>query len=314
MDRPKDEATTLPNDELLSKIEDSTTTRKDRMLGAVIDGRYRVLKLIGRGGMGKVYLAEQIDIGRKVALKVMQAQCLDEDDPSFKFFRQEARTLARLNHINVAQIYDASFTGDYIYIAMEYVEGESLRDRLNRESKLEVADAVHILRNVCAGLEAAHQRDIIHRDIKPGNIMLTHDIAGVQVKVLDFGIAILDRTSADLSPTGVGEFVGTPAYMSPEQIRGEQLNAASDVYSLGVVAYEMIVGTNPFVNSGSPSTGFDYSRNAWTIIDNQINMMPPDIHSLVSDIPVRIGEAIMRALEKFPLERFTSAGQFAQAL
>jgi serine/threonine protein kinase len=285
--------------------KDQPTLRQDPLVGMVLEGRYNLMSLLGRGGMGQVYLAEQMTTGRKVAVKTMLALNMDEDDQLVKFFRHEIKALAKLNHPNIAQVYDASTTGNLFYIAIEYVEGESLRDRLNRCGRLGVEEAVHILREACSGLHAAHQRDIIHRDIKPDNIMLTSDLDGSpHAKILDFGIAIVAEISAMENDTGAGEFAGTVAYMSPEQAQSSKLSPQSDIYSLGVVGYEILTGTNPFATSRSP----------FQVAMNHVTLTPPRMSHSVPDIPAFIEEAIMKALEKSPGDRFATAREFAGAL
>ncbi len=285
--------------------DDQPTLRQDPLVGTVLEGRYKVMSLLGRGGMGKIYLAEQVATGRKVAIKTMLALDMDEDDQLVKFFRHEIKALAKLNHPNIAQVYDASTTSSFFYIAIEYVEGETLRDRLKRCGRLMIEEAVHILQEVCSGLHVAHQMDIIHRDIKPENIMLTSDLDGSpHAKILDFGIAIVERISAMENPTGVGEFAGTVAYMSPEQAESEKLTPLSDIYSLGVVGYEILTGINPFATSRSPIQ----------VAMNHVTLTPPRMRDSVPDIPSFIDEAIMKALEKSPRDRFATAKGFANAL
>lgn len=292
---------------------DADTLRTDPLLGKLLDGRYRILKSLGAGGMGFVYLGEQISTARKVAIKILRSFRWDDKDDAWtekdnqllRFFQQEARALARLNHINIAQVYDASTEGDILYIAMEYIEGTPLRTYLKSKGKLNFKDATPILKGACEALDAAHKVNIIHRDIKPDNIMIAPvSDTSFTVKLLDFGIAVLDNLSALQNETGVGEFAGTPAYMSPEQVSGERLSPASDIYSLGVVGYEILTGANPFVSG----------RNPYQTAANQIKLTPPSMSDFVSEVPPRTEAAIMKALEKNPLERFSTAKEFADAL
>jgi serine/threonine-protein kinase len=210
MDDTLPDQPTLPNQQ--------PVPRQDPLIGTVLDGRYKILKLLGQGGMGKVYLAHQLATERKVAVKTMLAPDEDKDSELLKFFRHEMKALGKVNHAYVAQVYDATTAGNTFYMALEYIEGETLRDRLKRDCRLGVGDAVHVLCKVCEGLQAAHDMDIIHRDIKPENIMITSDPDGsAGVKILDFGLAILEKMSALENCTAWGEFAGTPGYMSPEQ-------------------------------------------------------------------------------------------------
>ena len=212
-------------------------------------GPYEVVALIGAGGMGEVWLATELRLGRKVALKLLPADLTRDPDRILRF-EQEARAASALNHPNVCTIYalDQTSEGQH-YIAMEYVEGETLRRRL-ATSRLSVREALDIAIQVAAALSVAHAAGIVHRDIKPENVMLRPD--GV-VKVLDFGLAKLApaisegaQTTQMAVNTDAGTVVGTAAYMSPEQTRGEQLDARTDVFSLGVVLYEMATGVPPF--------------------------------------------------------------------
>jgi serine/threonine-protein kinase len=277
----------------------------DPLVATVLDGRYRILQLLGRGGMGLVYLADQIATARKVAVKIMLAGVADEDTRLLDFFRQEMRSLAKINHPNVAQIYDAVTTGKTLYIVLEYVEGESLRTRLMQRGRLNTEEAAGILREVCAGLQAAHDNDIIHRDIKPENIMIARGPGNKgQAKILDFGLAILDQMSACRCDTGVGEFAGTPRYMSPEQAMSQKLSPATDIYSLGVVGYEMLTGVNPFVTDTHPIM----------VAMNHVKLVPKRVRDCVDGIPRYLDKAIMRALAKTPDGRHASAKEFADAL
>jgi serine/threonine-protein kinase len=234
----------------------------------------------------------------------MQAQAVGQSEESLNFFRQEAEALARLNHPSIAQVYDASVSGNDLYIAMEYIEGESLRDKLRREGALPLGEAVRILREACIGLDTAHRLGIIHRDMKPENLMLVREELGcIKVKILDFGLAILDNKDAMENITGAVMITGTPSYMSPEQIRGLTVTPATDVYSLGVIGYEMLTGKNPF--EGKEMTQVMY---------NHVYVSPPSIRSVVPKVPQELEEVLMRALEKDPQNRYATAGEFAHAL
>ncbi len=210
--------------------------------------RYRILRRLGAGGMGTVFLAEQIGVGnRPVALKVLQRKLLD--DPEFLTrFGNEAASTGRIHHPNVVTIYESGQEDDGTpYIAMEYLEGQNLRETLRALGPLPPSEAAEVVQQVARGLNAAHRLGIIHRDLKPDNIFLTRDDEGaLTVKVLDFGIAKLRESSTH---TMTGALLGTPAYMSFEQasgMRSDELDARSDVYALGIVAYEMLTGRVPF--------------------------------------------------------------------
>ena len=223
-------------------------TETEAQLAAGLSRRFRLVRRLGTGGMGTVFLAEQIGVGnRPVALKVLNRKLLD--DPDFLLrFQNEAGSTGRIHHPNVVTIYESAQADDGTpYIAMEFLEGESLREASEEAGRPAGAEVVEITQQVAEGLDAAHDLGIIHRDLKPDNIFLTRDKRGrLVVKVVDFGIAKL-RESATHTQTGM--VLGTPAYMSFEQasgMRSDELDARSDIYSLGVVVYEMLTGRVPF--------------------------------------------------------------------
>src|ERR1019366_6286911 len=223
-------------------------TESDAQLASGLSSRYRILRRLGQGGMGTAFLAEQVGVGnRPVALKVLNRKFLD--DPDFlQRFQNEAGSTGRIHHPNVVTIFESAQGDDGTpYIAMEFLEGESLREVLKQRGALPLPEVAEILQQAARGLNAAHRLGIIHRDLKPDNIVLTHGDEGeLVVKVVDFGIAKL-RESATHTMTGT--VLGTPAYMSYEQasgMRSDELDARSDIYSLGVVVYEMLTGRTPF--------------------------------------------------------------------
>jgi serine/threonine-protein kinase len=240
------------------------TTPADRVLGRLVADRYRVLALVGSGGMGEVYRAEHVGLKRPTALKFMRP-ALGQDASALARFRREAEQASRIAHPNVGAIYDFGETDDgLVFLAMEFIEGESLADRIKREGRLGPTDAAHIIGGAAAGLAAAHRRGILHRDLKPANIMLASEChAGAErdrfaigtVKLVDFGIArsimgeVRPTETGTIAPslTGTGMVLGTPAYASPEQLAGEPLDARSDVYALGLVAFETLTGQPAFV-------------------------------------------------------------------
>ena len=239
------------------------TSPADRILGRLVADRYRVLALVGSGGMGEVYRAEHVGLKRPTALKFMRP-ALGQDASALARFRREAEQASRIAHPNVGAIYDFGETEDgLVFLAMEFIEGESLADRIKREGRLGPTDAAHIIAGAAAGLAAAHRRGILHRDLKPANIMLAREChAGAEqdrfaigaVKLVDFGIArsimgeVRPTESGTIAPslTGTGTVLGTPAYASPEQLAGEPLDARSDVYALGLVAFEALTGQPAF--------------------------------------------------------------------
>jgi serine/threonine-protein kinase len=276
----------------------------ETQLAAGLSRRFKIVKRLGAGGMGTVYLAEQIGVGnRPVALKVLNRKLLD--DPEFILrFQNEAGSTGRIHHPNVVTIYEAAQADDGTpYIAMEYLDGETLRDELTQKGALSLEESADILKQTAHGLNAAHKLGIIHRDLKPDNIFLTRGDGGeLQVKVVDFGIAKLREA---VTHTITGMVLGTPAYMSPEQaagIRSDQLDLRSDEYSLAIVVYEMLTGSLPF-HSDTP---LGYLRK-------HMLEAPAPLRSIGNGLPVppAVEAVVMRALTKDRMERFESVLNFA---
>src|SRR5262252_11128159 len=272
--------------------------------GAALAGRYRIERLISRGGMGAVFEATQLGLDRAVAIKVL-LPTLSRDDKVQERFRREARSAASLHHPNIIQIYDYGISDHGPYIVMELARGKSLRQLLNKGA-LEIGLGVNLMGQICSALAAAHSATIIHRDLKPDNIMVEEQPDGqILAKVLDFGIAKMreaqpDEESANLTGANI---IGSPAYMSPEQSLGTTLDARSDIYSLGIVLYEMLTGSTPF-GKGAPGA----------LLTHQINTPPPSLTSARPEISSALESVVMKALAKDREARFTSATQFAQAL
>ena len=276
----------------------------DAQLAAGLSHRYRIIRRLGAGGMGTVFLAQQIAVGnRPVALKVLLRKLLD--DPEFLLrFQDEAASTGLIHHPNVVTIYESAQADDGTpYIAMEFLQGETLREVLQRRSALPVAEAAEILLQTARGLNAAHKLGIIHRDLKPDNIFLTRSDEGeVIAKVVDFGIAKL-RESATHTLTGM--VIGTPAYMSFEQasgMRSNDLDARSDVYSLGVVAYEMLAGGVPF----HADTPLGYVRK-------HMLEEPPPLRAVGQGVAIapQVEAVVMKAMFKDRDQRYASALDFA---
>jgi serine/threonine-protein kinase len=273
-------------------------------LSDALQDRYAIERELGRGGMATVYLARDLKLHRLIALKVLRAELgatLGTDR-----FHREIQIAARLSHPNILQIYDSGAAGGHLYYAMPYVEGESLRQRLDREGQLAVHDVIDIVRSVASALTYAHEQGIIHRDIKPENILLARSSGGrpAEPLVADFGIArALDVAGSErLTETGLA--LGTPAYMSPEQAApGGRLDGRSDIYALGCVAYEMLAGAPPFTGATAQAI---LARHA-------VDPVPP-LRTVRATVPVAMASAIERALAKVPADRFATAGEFARAL
>ncbi|HEX8291634.1 MAG TPA: protein kinase [Pyrinomonadaceae bacterium] len=280
----------------------------DMLAGRVLDGKYEIVAPLGSGGMGAVYRARRVLIGDEVAVKVLHSR-LTGDEKLVERFRREARAAAQLHHPNVVTIHDygeALGPGGFAYIVMELVRGESLRDILRREGRLRPARAVSLMRDVCAGVGAAHRRGIVHRDIKPDNIIVTpadEDRPAESVKVVDFGIAKLRDLAAEGSTlTEAGMMVGTLFYMSPEQCKGEPLDSRADVYSLGAMLHEMLAGAPPFTAS-----------NITSLIFKHVGEPPPPLPEDL-DVPAALRAAVLRALSKDPAARPPDASDFAREI
>jgi len=280
----------------------------DPLLGRVINGRYKIVSLIARGGMGKVYRAEQQPLGRICALKVLNPRYEGDRDPEFgKRFFLEAATAAKLTHPNTVTIFDygSSEDGDVYYIAMEYIEGKTLHRVLREEATLSEPRASHIARQICRSLREAHEIGVVHRDLKPGNILLTNrgDENDV-VKVLDFGL-VKDVTGDAEDLTQQGLFMGSPKYMAPEQITGGEISARTDIYSLGVMLYEIMTGKVPFDRGASVNT-----------LMAHVNDVPPPLADVNPKIQIspQMESIIYRCLEKDAGKRFGSMNELLVSL
>jgi tRNA A-37 threonylcarbamoyl transferase component Bud32 len=275
----------------------------DPMLGRVIDEKYRIDAEIGAGGMATIYRATRLRIGDVVAIKVLHSELLRE--PQFaERFEREAQTAARLKHPNVVAVYDFGVSEDgVIYLVMELVEGSNLRAIIKETGAMPVALAAEIVRQVCAALTEAERQHVVHRDIKPANIAVETTPDGPRVKVLDFGIASLRSGGGATLFTQTGTALGTPAYMSPEQCLGEELDGRSDIYSLGVVLFEMLCGVAPF-NSPTPTA----------VVMQHVQQAPPPLRVLNVSVPVAVEAVVLRALAKARADRYRTARDFAEAL
>jgi serine/threonine protein kinase len=272
------------------------------MIGRVIDRKYRLDARIGFGGMGDVYRASRLVIGDQVAIKILHAAHVS-DPQAGERFRREAQAAARLKHPNAVSIYDFGVTSDgLVYLVMELVEGQNLRQIIKQQGPLAPATVSEITNQVCSALQVAHQQNVVHRDLKPDNIMVNVTISGLRVKVLDFGIAKLrDLATGNLTVTG--NVMGTPHYMSPEQCLGEEIDNRSDLYSLGVVMYQMLTGSLPFNSSTSTA-----------VVMQHVNKEPPSLRSINLSISPAVEAVVLRALAKRREDRPQSADALAREL
>ncbi len=262
-------------------------------------GRYRILRQLGAGAMGDVYLAEDPRIERRLAIKALRLEGIGvRPDDRVQRMVQEAKAAGRLIHPNIVTLFDVGEEGGNFYLAFEYVAGTDLAARLRAPPPLSLGEALHIAGQAAAALQCAHQQGVIHRDIKPSNLLL--DEVG-NLKVADFGIAKLAGQTTELTVTG--SVVGSPHYMSPEQVRGEKLDGRSDLFSLGTVLYEMVGGRRPF--EGDSIT---------TLIYQILHHQPPPPPGLLGDSEPLIGSLLERLLAKDRDQRFASAEQLEAAL
>jgi serine/threonine protein kinase len=283
-------STTVQNETLPSTKADLSERTKQ-----LLSLRYDLLDKLGSGGMGIVYKARDRETGEIIALKVLRSTLTD--DPTFvERFRNELRLARRITHHNVCRIYDFNRVDDSAFISMEFVDGDSLREVLCRLGKLEVPQVLNIAMQICAGLGEAHSQGIIHRDLKPENVML--DRFG-DVKLMDFGIA----RSLDTRSTATGSFLGTPAYMAPEQAEGKPADRRSDIYSLGLVLYEMSTGQAAF--SGDTPLA---------VALKQIRETPPSPRNLQPGLPAQVEYVILKCLCKDPAKRFQAVAEVEAAL
>jgi serine/threonine-protein kinase len=267
-----------------------------------LSGRYETGEKLGTGGMSNVYKATDRILERTVAVKVL-AEHLSDDERFVARFRREALAVAKLIHPNIVQVYDTGVDQGRHYIVMEYVEGRSGAQILQRQGPVEAEVAAGIGIQACAGLDYAHRRGIIHRDVKPGNLMIVGGPVGggeMIVKLTDFGIA---RAAEQTRITQVGSVVGTAAYLSPEQVRGEEATPATDVYALGVVLYQFLTGRLPHEGS---------SLAELAVRQQNEKPLPPDTYN--SEVPGTLGAAVLRALEGDPNRRYSSADELAAGL
>lgn len=291
------EETDTPSDN-----EGGVATKKDPLVGTVLDGRFEIEEVLGSGGAGVVYKAKQLRVNRYVAIKTVSMQ-LDTNEVIRERFLREINSLCQLNHPNIVTVYDCIFGEDnQPYVVMDYLKGLSLDQLLRREGPLSLEQFARIALQVLSALDHAHKKGIIHRDIKPGNVMLMDDESDI-VKVVDFGLA---KLSNERSLTNAGELWGSPPYMAPEQANGDPVDTRSDVYGLGAVFYEMLTGKDPF---------FECST-VYEIIQAHIEQPPPPFLAANPDvkIPPAVQSVIFKSLSKAAEDRYQTVADMQAAL
>ena len=269
----------------------------DPLVGRKI-GQYKIVKKLGQGGMGAVYQAEHLALGRVVALKILPPKMAEEEPDAVERFKREARSAAVLEHPNVVTTYAVGSEGKHHFIELQLVDGESLQERLEREGKLPLAEATRVVLDTARALEAAHAQNIVHRDIKPANIMLTRE---GQVKVMDFGLA--KDVAAATQLTMSGHIMGTPHYMSPEQCEAQPLDGRADIYSLGATYYHLMTGKFPYSGDSLFSIMLQHKQGEI-----------PDIRSTLPDVPALVQNVVAKSMAKKPDDRYQTCGEMMAAL
>src|SRR4249919_4148777 len=269
-------------------MEASTSAK---MIGTVLSGRYRLEAKLGSGGMSTVYLARDTTLYRDVAVKVMHREMSEQED-QLERFRQEARAVAKLSHPNVVSVIDAGEDGGHPYIVFEYVEGETLKQRIAREGALDPQEAIAYAIEVGRGLSVAHARNMVHRDIKPQNVLI--DAEG-RAKLTDFGIS---RQLEQDGMTATGRVLGTTDYVAPEQAMGHRADPRSDIYSLGVVLYEMLIGQVPF-----------HADSQVGVAMKHVNEELPDVQRRRPEVSAAVALVVERSTAKNADERYQEVGE-----
>jgi serine/threonine protein kinase/Tfp pilus assembly protein PilF len=278
-----------PKEIPVAQTETLQTPIKELTTGSTFAGRYQVIEELGKGGMGKVYKVFDTEVKEKVALKLLKPE-IAADKETVERFRNELKFARKIRHKNVCQMFDLAKEESTYYITMEYVGGEDLKSMIRMSKKLSIGTAVDIARQVCEGLAEAHKLGVIHRDLKPQYIMIDRE---GNARIMDFGIA---RSLRGKSITGAGVMIGTPEYMSPEQVEGKDVDQRSDIYSLGVILYEMVTGRVPFEGDTPFTIGMKHKSE-----------IPKDPKELNAQIPEDLSRIVLKCLEKDKVKRYQSA-------
>ncbi len=275
----------------------------DSVVGRVLADRYHILKRIGEGGMGRVYLGEHVKMGRQCAVKVMNPALVNDSESASRFAR-EASNASRIIHPNVAAVFDYGESDGVVYLVMEYVDGEPLSRIITREAPIPIERALDIGRQIAEGLEAAHELGIVHRDLKPDNILVAPRSAGREsAKVVDFGIAKAVQETAGDALTRTGLVIGTPEFMSPEQLLGDPIDARSDLYALGCILYLMLTGRPAFA-----------APTREQMIKRRLSEAPPRLQTVDAGLPDSLDTVVARLLAKDPADRYDSAADVIAVL
>ncbi len=290
--------------EQISPLSDDDSAFEASMINREINGRFKIIRLIGHGGFGSVFLAHQMSVDRHVAIKILRPSWVENPQMAQRFLI-EAKATSQLQSPHTVTVFDFGETEDkLLYIAMEYLQGKTLHDRIHENPPLNIEEAVTIVGQVADSLAEAHGQEIVHRDLKPENIFLvTSRNNELFAKVLDFGIARSKPISEGLNLTITGQFSGTPAYMSPEVIRSKTVGPTSDVYSMGILLYQMLAGRCPFDGD-----------NPFDVLTQHVSARPTRIRQFNDAVPVRLELFIEKCLAKRPQKRPADAATFLEEL
>ena len=264
-------------------------------VATALEGRYQVLKELGRGGMGIVFQAHDKQLNEQVAIKIL-SPLLSNDDQALERLKREVSAARRVTHANVIRIHDIAEINGLHYVSMEYFPGTNLKEHIKRTGALSQMQAYNIANQICDGLEAAHRQGVIHRDLKTQNVI----IHGNQIKIIDFGLA---RTSHMEGMTATGLIMGTPEYMAPEQVSGQKVDERADIYSLGIILYELFTGRVPFTGDSAIAVGF-----------KQMKEDPPPPRQINGQLSEAVESVILHALQKDPAMRYRSVSALRQDL
>jgi len=285
-----------PSEEISAPTETLEAPKEELTTGSTFAGRYQIIEELGKGGMGKIYKVMDTKIKEKVALKLLKPE-IASDKNTIERFSNELKFARKIRHENVCQMYDLNEEKGTHYITMEYIHGEDLKRLIRKMGQMSAGQAIPIAKQVCEGLVAAHKLGVVHRDLKPQNIMVDEE---GNARIMDFGIA---RSLKGKGITGAGVMIGTPEYMSPEQVEGKEVDQRSDIYSLGVILYEMVTGRVPFEGDTPFTIGVKHKSE-----------IPKDPKELNAQVPTDLSGVILKCMEKDKEQRYQSAGEVRSEL